>query len=143
MLSGSCGTNCSMSTWKNVKVRLDTWDRVAVMAASQSRSVSAMADVLLRGALESVPGDSPQVQGSSRAGTPAPSRAPGRGEPEGPANARTESHRSPVPARPIPGQMTVEEMLAGCPQCSETLVPAEQDSSVLVCPDCGYVREPS
>jgi DNA-directed RNA polymerase subunit RPC12/RpoP/Arc/MetJ-type ribon-helix-helix transcriptional regulator len=42
-------------------------------------------------------------------------------------------------------QTTVDEMLASCPNCATTLEPAELEDQtpVLVCPDCGYAREPS
>jgi DNA-directed RNA polymerase subunit RPC12/RpoP len=40
---------------------------------------------------------------------------------------------------------TVEEMLASCPNCAEELQPAELEDQtpVLICPDCGYARKPS
>jgi hypothetical protein len=42
-----------------------------------------------------------------------------------------------TPREPIEGQTTVEEMLASCPNCAETLVEIE---GVTGCP-CGYTRE--
>ena len=116
------------TVWTTVKVR-----RSVLAEAAETMPGMSNAAIVQR-ALESV-----LAVPSKRS---APTRASEGDRSEGKASARTVSQPSPSPAR-LDGQTDIDEMLASCPNCAETLVPAEGRPDVLVCPDCGHVREPS
>jgi hypothetical protein len=115
-----------MARWHNIRVRGDLYEMVAGRAQANRRSVAQMTDVLLTQALQ------------SRAATTQIE----------PVLKQEAISRAPVAQR-IEGQMTVDEMLASCPQCAGELqtVDVTRGGSTIregaeACVDCGWVREP-
>jgi hypothetical protein len=127
--------------WKNMKIRQDTWDRVAAVAMQESRSISAQADFLLRGALEQASGNSPGPDHDDRPshrGAPSSVRASAEEADGGPDE--DQSHR-PAPRAQIEGQTDLYEMLAACPECGGPFTRVGE-SGEDQCGDCGFTREP-
>jgi hypothetical protein len=147
-----------MARWHNIRVRGDLYEMLSHRATSDRRSVAQMTDVLLTRALERETNMS-----ASSGGGPSEEVIPGEsghGAGVGRGARRERDASSLKPAEPasssarasvqqIEGQMTVDDMLASCPQCAGELEPfnfsevGEGDAPTVRCVDCLWVREPA
>jgi hypothetical protein len=132
-----------MSRWHAVRIRADLYRALQAQAVAQSRSVAGQLDFVLTRALEQETGvsaSSARVLEDDLASSPV--RASDE-RADGETGAGTVSHR-PSPSSTIPGQTTVDEMLASCPQCAgEFKLEENYDGDQwMQCSDCGFVREP-
>jgi predicted nucleic acid-binding Zn ribbon protein len=146
-----------MARWHNIRVRGDLYEMVAGRAQANRRSVAQMTDVLLTQALmeqsaaEGVQQIATSIARPSAAAVSALDgalHAPTPDLAEQIQEVRDAPRYWPKTQVEIQGQMTVDEMLASCPQCAGELQDFCLDDGngggpmTMRCEDCGWVREP-
>jgi hypothetical protein len=158
--------------WHTVRIRSDLHRILQTQAAMQSRSTAGQLDFVLSRALEQETGEQPRgasehslgeplspvrasderADGETGAGTvshrPSPSSVPEYIEPPPLSSEQAEEIKKAPRYYEIPGQTTVDEMLASCPQCAGEMQDYCLDDGkgggemATRCEDCGFVREP-
>jgi hypothetical protein len=143
-----------MARWHNIRVRGDLYERLAARADAGRCSRAQMVDALLTQALmeqsaaQGVQQIATSLMPQSAASEIDLSEKIKNLEPSAPPSVWGRGRETISPAPQIEGQMTVDEMLASCPQCAGELrdvVAGVVDGRTVTaqgCVDCGWVREP-